>query len=131
MWFFESKREWGGRGVKEKNKDSNNVAAKDVVVPPVVDKPVVMVFGNSSGTQDGNVVSSTATPVEGNVTDSSSDPNKRKVEQLRDDIIETVRLKLITFHFKKSAKLACVLEAWKIPYYLLEVTIINFKRNIN
>ncbi|GKG40087.1 hypothetical protein Tco_0466864 [Tanacetum coccineum] len=69
MWFFELKREWGGRGVKEKNKDSDNVAVKDVVVPPVV-----TVFGNSSGTQDGNVVSSTATLVDGNVTDSSSDP---------------------------------------------------------
>ncbi|GKF24424.1 hypothetical protein Tco_0076746, partial [Tanacetum coccineum] len=55
----------GGRGVKEKNKDSDNVAAKDVVVPPVVDEPVVTVFGNSSGTQDGNVVSSTATLVDG------------------------------------------------------------------
>ncbi|GKB31171.1 retrotransposon protein, putative, unclassified [Tanacetum coccineum] len=65
MWFFESKREWGGRGVKEKNKDSDNVATKDVVVPPVVDEPVVAISGNSSGTQDGNVVSSTATSVEG------------------------------------------------------------------
>ncbi|GKG58940.1 hypothetical protein Tco_0602649, partial [Tanacetum coccineum] len=42
-------------------------AAKDVVVPPVVDEPLVTVSGNSSGTQDGNVVSSTATLVEGNV----------------------------------------------------------------
>ncbi|GKC77564.1 hypothetical protein Tco_1128338 [Tanacetum coccineum] len=65
MWFFESKREWGGRGVKEKNKDSDNVATKDVVVPPVLDEPVVAISGNSSGTQDGNVVSSTATSVEG------------------------------------------------------------------
>ncbi|GJV81961.1 hypothetical protein Tco_1517831 [Tanacetum coccineum] len=67
---------WGARGVKEKNKDSDNGAAKDVVVEPVVDEPLVTVSGNSSGTQDGNVVSSTATLVEGNVIDSSSDPNK-------------------------------------------------------
>ncbi|GKE65304.1 hypothetical protein Tco_1519465 [Tanacetum coccineum] len=43
MCFFESKRELGGRGVKEKNKDSDNVAAKDVVVPLVVDEPAVTV----------------------------------------------------------------------------------------
>ncbi|GJW07399.1 hypothetical protein Tco_1569822, partial [Tanacetum coccineum] len=36
---------------------------------------MVAISGNSSGTQDGNVVSSTATSVKGNVTDSSSDPN--------------------------------------------------------
>ncbi|GJY43618.1 hypothetical protein Tco_0431831 [Tanacetum coccineum] len=62
---FESKREWGERGVNEKNKDSDNVVAKDVVVPHMVDKPVVTVSCNSGGTHDGNVVSSTATPVEG------------------------------------------------------------------
>ncbi|GJS74023.1 hypothetical protein Tco_0706864 [Tanacetum coccineum] len=37
-WFLESKREWGGRGVKEKNKD---VAAKDGVSPSVTDETVV------------------------------------------------------------------------------------------
>ncbi|GJU39104.1 hypothetical protein Tco_1192061, partial [Tanacetum coccineum] len=92
-WFFESKREWGGRGVKEKNKDSDNGAAKDVVVEPVVDEPLVTVSGNSSGTQDGNVVSSTATLVEGNVIDSSSDPNKPgpnldpNVNLLKEDVV--------------------------------------------
>ncbi|GKB54913.1 reverse transcriptase domain-containing protein [Tanacetum coccineum] len=74
--FFESKKEWGGIGVKEKNKDSDNVAAKDVIIPPVVDEPVVTVSGNSNGTQDVNVVFSIDTLGEGIVTDSPSDPNK-------------------------------------------------------
>ncbi|GJT25288.1 putative reverse transcriptase domain-containing protein [Tanacetum coccineum] len=37
-WFLESKKEWGGRGVKEKNKD---VAAKDGVSPSVTVELVV------------------------------------------------------------------------------------------
>nr|GEW71350.1 hypothetical protein [Tanacetum cinerariifolium] len=37
-WFLESKREWGGRGVKEKNKDA---AIKDDVSPSVTVEPVV------------------------------------------------------------------------------------------
>ncbi|GJS95039.1 zinc finger, CCHC-type containing protein [Tanacetum coccineum] len=37
-WFIESKREWGRRGAKEKNKD---VAAKDGVSPSVTDESVV------------------------------------------------------------------------------------------
>nr|GEV56711.1 hypothetical protein [Tanacetum cinerariifolium] len=58
-----------GRGVKEKNQVSDNVASKDVVVPFVLDEPVlsslgepmakrVTVYGNSIGTKDGNVDSS-------------------------------------------------------------------------
>ncbi|GJR60277.1 copia protein [Tanacetum coccineum] len=37
-WFLESKREWGWRGVKEKD---NVVAAKDIVSLSVIDEPVV------------------------------------------------------------------------------------------
>ncbi|GKC43351.1 Rop guanine nucleotide exchange factor 5, partial [Tanacetum coccineum] len=38
-WFLESKREWGGRGVKEKNTD---VTTKDVVLPCVTHELVVL-----------------------------------------------------------------------------------------
>ncbi|GJS20546.1 hypothetical protein Tco_0449178 [Tanacetum coccineum] len=70
-------REWDERGVNEKNKDSDNVVAKDVVILPVVDEPVVTVSCNSGGTHDRNVVSSTATPVE--------DPD---VNLLKEDVVD-------------------------------------------
>ncbi|GKB53279.1 hypothetical protein Tco_0904032 [Tanacetum coccineum] len=74
--FFSHKLSEGGRGVKEKNSVSDNVVAKDVAVPNVVDEPVLSSMGglmahrvtgssNSSRTHD----NSTATPVEGNGVD--------------------------------------------------------------
>ena len=38
----------------------------------------------------------------------------RKVEQVTDVIIATVRLKVISLRFKKSMKVAKVLDVWKI-----------------
>lgn len=38
----------------------------------------------------------------------------RKVEQVRDVIIATVRLKIIYLRFKKSMKVAKYLDVWKI-----------------
>ncbi|GJZ82636.1 zinc finger BED domain-containing protein RICESLEEPER 2 [Tanacetum coccineum] len=78
--IFESKRSGGGRGVKEKNQVLNNVSDEDVVIPLVVDEPVlssldgpmaerVTMSGNSSGTRDGNVDSPYTTQVEGNRAD--------------------------------------------------------------
>nr|GEV67233.1 hypothetical protein [Tanacetum cinerariifolium] len=59
MWFFESKGEcgWESMGC------------------PMAEK-VTVFSNNNNGTHDGNVDMSTATPVEGNVTDSHTDPNK-------------------------------------------------------
>ncbi|GJV85188.1 ribonuclease H-like domain-containing protein [Tanacetum coccineum] len=81
--FLSQKRSGGGRGVKENNQVLNNVSAGDVVIPLVVDEPVlssldgpmaerVTMSGNSSGTQDGNVDSPSTTRVEGKVTPISS-----------------------------------------------------------
>ncbi|GKD13681.1 hypothetical protein Tco_1198088, partial [Tanacetum coccineum] len=38
----------------------------------------------------------------------------RNVEQVRDTIIATVRLKIISLRFKKSLKVAKALKVWKI-----------------
>ncbi|GKC13835.1 pentatricopeptide repeat-containing protein [Tanacetum coccineum] len=43
----------------------------------------------------------------------------RKVEQLRDVIVATVRFKLMSLHFKSSASFARCLAIWQIPKYLL------------
>nr|GEZ49552.1 hypothetical protein [Tanacetum cinerariifolium] len=46
--FMSQKGSDDGKGVKEKNQDSHDVVANDVVLPSVVDEPVVTISSNNS-----------------------------------------------------------------------------------
>ncbi|PWA88844.1 Lupus La protein [Artemisia annua] len=45
---------------------------------------------------------------------------KRSIEQVTEVIISTVRLKLLTFHFKRTIRVERVLARWKLPTYLIK-----------
>lgn len=48
---------------------------------------------------------------------------KRNANQVVDVIISTVRLKLLTFHFKKTSNVERVLATWNLPSQLMRDSI--------
>ena len=50
---------------------------------------------------------------------------KRSREQVVESILATVRLKLLTFTFKKSKRVETMLHAWKLPRYIMHEHIVD------
>lgn len=46
---------------------------------------------------------------------------KRTQEQVTKVILSTIRLKLLTFHFKRTTRVERVLNVWKLPSSLVKI----------